>query len=167
MRLFFIFVLLIVFISCKNESIQEKPQFSQENKVQAEKNNTQIFSVDFFKQIFSTDIKHVESFLKEKGCKNISKRQYGNTDEWYLECDINKNSIVVMFNGRNGTIVQVDLIPDKPVKTVEKFLNIEALVKEGFILEKEGNFDNKDLYSRIIVKPKDFEERYTTMIEGN
>ncbi len=151
--IFLLGVFVSLFISCENK------QLSEESK-------KYLLQISFIHDIFSSPINRVENIIKKIGCKNFSKRQYRNTDEWYLECDVDKGSFIIMFNGSSKEVVEVSFIPLKPVRDTKDLLPSSLLEKKGYTVEEERDFDNNKLIARITIKPPDYQTRYTKMIEG-
>ena len=119
----------------------------------------------FFDKIFSQNISQIKAFLEEKGCKDFSERQYGNTYEHYLECRLNNINLMLTCNSKKSQVVEVAIIPEKPVKNISDLLNLNG-VKE-YTIKTVKSKDNPDLISRINILPPDYDNRYTDMIEGN
>ncbi|WP_297453966.1 hypothetical protein [Persephonella sp.] len=119
----------------------------------------------FFDKIFSQNISQIKAFLEEKGCKDFSERQYGNTYEHYLECRLNNINLMLTYNAKKSQVVELAIIPDKPVKNISDLLNLNG-VKE-YTIKTVKSKDNPDLISRINILPPDYDNRYTDMIEGN
>ena len=124
-----------------------------------------LLNSQFFGKIFSQKIPQVKSFLEEKGCRDFSERQYGNTYEHYLECKLNNLNLMLTYNAKKSQVVELAIIPDKPVKNISDLLNPSEI--KGYTIKTVKSKDNPDLISRINILPPDYDNRYTDMIEGN
>lgn len=126
-----------------------------------------LFNSQFLDKIFFQNISQAKSFLKEKGCKEFSERQYGNTYEHYLECKLNNINLMFTYNAKKSQVVELAIIPEKPVKSISNLLNPDKIKSDGYIIKTINSKDNSDLTSRINIFPPDYDNRYTDMIEGN
>jgi hypothetical protein len=160
---FFIFVLsAFTFYGCSSEKelpeeIKTKETVKEEAVIKQQENRFE----GLFKEIFSSKIEKVKKILSREKCKNFSYRQYGNTDEHYLECSREDIDLMLMYNGSTGEVVEITVFPKKNTDKI-----LEEIKKAGFNTEIIKSKDNPSKNIGIIVRPADYEGRYQRMIEG-
>ncbi len=160
MKRFFIFVLsAFAFYGCSGEKeVQDnKKPVKEETVIKQQENRFE----GLFKEIFTSKIEKVKKMLSKEKCKNFSHRQYGNTDEHYLECSGEDIDLMLMYNGSTGEVIEITVFPKKNTDRI-----LEEIKKAGFFTEIIKSKDSPSKNIGIIVRPADYKDRYQRMIEG-